>query len=66
MIDLKNKEISDQVVQYLLSDPLGDRGQYDVFVNLVEKYGVVPKQAYPETVASSSIGRLNWMVTVKL
>lgn len=66
MIDLADKDINDRVVQYLLTAPVGDGGQWQMFINLIEKYGVVPKSAYPETVASSSTARLNWLVTVKL
>ncbi|KAI9315266.1 peptidase C1B, bleomycin hydrolase [Dichotomocladium elegans] len=66
MIDLADKDIDDRVVQYLLKDPVGDGGQWDMFVNIVEKYGVCPKSAYPETFASSNSRRLNWLVTVKL
>ncbi|KAI7849864.1 peptidase C1B, bleomycin hydrolase [Circinella umbellata] len=66
MIDLADKEIDDRVVQYLLSDPVSDGGQWDMFVNLVEKYGVVPKSVFPETYSSSNSGRLNKLVVVKL
>ncbi|KAI8993284.1 peptidase C1B, bleomycin hydrolase [Pilobolus umbonatus] len=66
MIDLADEDINDRVVQYLLTSPVGDGGQWQMFINLVEKYGVVPKSVYPETFASSSTGRLNWIVTVKL
>lgn len=66
MIDLADDAINDRVVQYLLKDPVGDGGQWQMFINLIEKYGVVPKSAFPETVASSSTSRLNWLVTVKL
>ncbi|CEP18297.1 hypothetical protein [Parasitella parasitica] len=66
MIDLAAEDINDRVVQYLLTDPVGDGGQWQMFINLVEKYGVVPKSTFPETVASSSTAKLNWLVTVKL
>jgi bleomycin hydrolase len=66
MIDLAQEDINDRVVQYLLTDPVGDGGQYDMLINIVEKYGVVPKSAFPETYASSNSRRLNWLVTVKL
>lgn len=35
-------------------------------VNLLCKYGVVPKQVFPETASSSSSGRIDWLLTVKL
>jgi bleomycin hydrolase len=66
MIDLADEDINDRVVQYLLTSPVGDGGQWQMFINLIEKYGCVPKSVYPETVASSSTARLNWLVTVKL
>lgn len=66
MIDLADCDVSDRVVQYLLSSPVGDGGQWDMFVNIVQKYGVVPKSVYPETFSSSNSRRLNWLVTVKL
>ncbi|KAI8384177.1 peptidase C1B, bleomycin hydrolase [Blakeslea trispora] len=66
MIDLAKEDIDDRVVQYLLTDPVGDGGQFDMLINLVEKYGVVPKSVFPETYSSSNSRRLNWLVTVKL
>jgi bleomycin hydrolase len=66
MIDLAKEDIDDRVVQYLLQDPVGDGGQFDMLINLVEKYGVVPQSVFPETYSSSNSRRLNWLVTVKL
>lgn len=66
MIDLAKEDIDDRVVQYLLQDPVGDGGQFDMLINLVEKYGVVPQSVYPESYSSSNSRRLNWLVTVKL
>lgn len=37
-----------------------------MFLNLVQKYGVVPKSVYPETYASSNSRRLGWLLNVKL
>ncbi|ORX62181.1 peptidase C1B, bleomycin hydrolase [Hesseltinella vesiculosa] len=66
MIDLADREVSDRVVQFLLTDPVGDGGTFSMFINIVNKYGLVPKSAYGETIASSSTSRLNWLVTNKL
>lgn len=51
--------IDDREVQYLMSEVLGDGGQWDMFVNLVKKYGLVPKYAYPESTSSSNTRELN-------
>ena len=50
-------------VAFLLTDPLCDGGQWDMFRSLVKKYGVVPKEAMPETASSSNTGDLNKYLT---
>ncbi|KAI8059654.1 peptidase C1B, bleomycin hydrolase [Gongronella butleri] len=66
MIDMADLDVSDRVIQFLLTDPVGDGGTFSMFINIVNKYGVVPKSVYGETQSSSSSSRLNWMVTNKL
>lgn len=55
--------LTSREVAYLLADPLCDGGQWDMFRSLVKKYGVVPKEAMPETVSSESTGELNGCLT---
>jgi bleomycin hydrolase len=66
MIDLADAPLDDRYVQTVLDDPLGDGGWWTYFVDLVKKYGVVPKEAMPETFNSSSTGRMNAVLTLKL
>ncbi|RUS14314.1 hypothetical protein BC937DRAFT_94016 [Endogone sp. FLAS-F59071] len=66
MIDLADRDVDDRDVQYLLSRPVDDGGQWDMFVNLVTKHGLVPKSVYPESHSSGASSRLNWIVKVKL
>ncbi|KFH72991.1 hypothetical protein MVEG_00216 [Podila verticillata NRRL 6337] len=66
MIDLRDKDINDRVVQHLLKEPVSDGGQWDMLVNLVQRYGVVPQSVYPESYSSSNSGRLNALVLSKL
>ncbi|KAJ2909862.1 bleomycin hydrolase, partial [Coemansia aciculifera] len=61
-----DEDLDGRVVQYLLKDPIGDGGQWDMFVALIEKYGVVPKEAYPETYHTSSSGQMDSLVTSRL
>ncbi|KAJ1823499.1 bleomycin hydrolase [Coemansia sp. RSA 2599] len=61
-----DEDLDGRVVQYLLKDPIGDGGQWDMFVALIEKYGIVPKDAYPETFHTSSSGQMDTLVTSKL
>ncbi|MCW3055137.1 MAG: Aminopeptidase [Chthonomonadales bacterium] len=55
-----------RLISWLVASPIQDGGQWDMFVNLIKKYGVVPKTAMPETESSSSTGAMNDRVTNKL
>ncbi|KAG0306874.1 hypothetical protein BGZ98_001527 [Dissophora globulifera] len=66
MIDMRDRDVNDRVVQHLFKEPISDGGQWDMLINLVERYGVVPKSAYPETFSSSNSGKLNTLVISKL
>ena len=59
MIDLADADADDRTVHHLLSDPIGDGGQWNMFVALVEKHGLVPKTAMPETNSSSNTHLMN-------
>ena len=52
-------EIGNRKVKFLLDTPQQDGGQWDMVVALFEKYGVVPKSVYPESVSSSASRELN-------
>lgn len=55
-----------RLVNWIFRDPIQDGGQWHMFVNLVQKYGVVPKTVMPETESSGNTGWMNRMVTAKL
>lgn len=66
IIETLDEPLAGRLMMWLLSSPIGDGGQWDMFVNLVEKYGVVPKTVMPETAASSKSGPMNHILTAKL
>ncbi|MCI5871621.1 MAG: aminopeptidase, partial [Streptococcus sp.] len=59
IIATADQELSSRKVKFLLDVPQQDGGQWDMVVALFEKYGVVPKSVYPESVASSNSRELN-------
>lgn len=59
MIQLADRDIDDRTVQRLLSAPVEDGGQWNMFVAVIEKYGVVPKYAMSETWSSEHTASLN-------
>ena len=59
IISLKDREKDDRTLDYLLSTGIQDGGQWDLFVNVVNKYGLVPKSAFPETFQSSNTAEID-------
>lgn len=52
VLDTLEEPLDGRLMAHLLADPIGDGGQWDMFKSLVRKYGVVPKEAMPETACS--------------
>lgn len=66
IMDSLELPLESREVAFLLKDPLGDGGQWDMFAGIVEKYGVVPKQVMPESASSSSTHVMDKFLTLKL
>ena len=54
-----DQELTSRKVKFLLDTPQQDGGQWDMVVSLFEKYGVVPKSVYPESISSGNSRELN-------
>ncbi|MEU4928671.1 C1 family peptidase [Streptomyces yokosukanensis] len=59
VIETSDRDVDDRTVAHLLADPIGDGGQWNMFVALVAKHGLVPKSAMPETDSSSATRAMN-------
>jgi bleomycin hydrolase len=59
VLDTADRDVDDRTVAHLMSTPAEDGGQWNMFVALVRKHGLVPKSVMPETVSSSGTGSLN-------
>lgn len=64
--DFLSCDQDDRTLKHLLQQGIQDGGQWDMFVSLVEKYGVVPKEAMPETFQSSNSASMNKIINIKL
>ncbi len=62
----RDEPLNGRLVMHLLAAPIPDGGQWDMFVNLLRKYGVVPKVMMPETHSSSKSGPMNAVLLAKL
>lgn len=59
ILSTASRDVDDRTVAHLLGAPIDDGGQWNMFVALVRKYGLVPKTAMPETESSSNTGQMN-------
>jgi len=66
IIETRQEPLDGRLVDSLLSDPISDGGQWNMFVNLIRKYGVMPKAFMPETANSSNSDPMNALLASKL
>lgn len=61
-----DQPLDSRKVAWLMATPQQDGGQWDMLCALIEKYGIVPKSAMPETFNSSRSAQLNKFLNLKL
>lgn len=66
MDDFLSVDADDRTLQHILKTGIQDGGQWDMFVSLVVKYGLVPQSAMVETRPSSSTNSMNKFIDLKL
>jgi len=59
MIDFRERDLMDREIVMILRGEPGDGGYWENFADLVNKYGVVPKEIMPETNSSENTGMMN-------
>ena len=60
IIETADRDVDDRTVAHLLtSSAAEDGGQWNMFIAIVNKHGLVPKPFMPETQSSSNTGRMN-------
>jgi bleomycin hydrolase len=60
------KPWEDRYVDWYFKSPVDDGGMWSSYINLVQKYGVVPKNVMPESNSSSSTSQMMRMLNRKL
>ncbi len=66
IISLVDKDHDDRLLSHILHEPVGDGGQWDMFVNLVKKYGLMPQSAFPETYQSNNTRELDLVLNARI
>ena len=66
IIDLIDVDYDDRTLCHILHNTISDGGQWDMFVSLVKKYGIVPKNVYEESFTSSETAHMTKLINVNL
>jgi len=66
IIDTVEEPIDSRIINWIVQTGVKDGGQWEMFTNIVEKYGVVPKEVMPETFLSSNTETMNGVLNTKL
>ena len=66
IIEFRDRDVMDREMEFILRQPIPDGGYWENVVNLMEKYGVVPKEIMPETNSSGNTGLMNKLISRKL
>ena len=63
VIKTVEEDLDGRLVAHILTDPMGDGGQWDMIKNIINKYGLVPAYAMPESENSPCTSALNDYLT---
>ena len=66
IIDTRSLPIEDRKVDWLLSNPISDGGQFTGVANLIMKYGVVPAEIMDETYNANNTSQMRTLIANKL
>ena len=66
IIDSATEDWNSRMVMHLLSNPIEDGGQWDMWVSLIDKYGVIPQSEMSESFSTSQSSSMNRMIARKL
>ncbi|QBM90993.1 bleomycin hydrolase [Metschnikowia aff. pulcherrima] len=66
VIDTASEPLDSRLLQFLFSGSVNDGGQWDMIVNVIEKYGLVPNEVFPDNAQATSTSKLNYILADKL
>ena len=66
IIDTRAKGDDDRMVDWLFQNPISDGGTFCGGADLIEKYGVVPKDVMPDTYQASNTREIDMLLSWKL
>jgi bleomycin hydrolase len=64
--ETRKTPLTDRLIYHFLDEPINDGGQWNMLVNLYNKYGMIPKQCMSDTFQSNSTHNVNNFLNNKL
>ncbi len=65
-INTANKPLDHKDVQFFFKNPINDGGTFCGVADLVDKYGLVPKEVFPETYSAENTSRMASIISSQL
>ncbi|VEU21954.1 DEKNAAC102922 [Brettanomyces naardenensis] len=66
IIDTYKEDVNSRIVQWFLTDPISDGGQFTMMTQIVDKYGLVPNDVYPDSFNTTLSRVMDRLLTAKL
>ena len=66
IIDTYKLPMDSKEVEWLFKNPIGDGGQFTGVANLIDKYGLMPAEAMPETFNTNNTSSISNLMSLKL
>lgn len=66
IIDTADEPLDSRLVQWLFAGSVNDGGQWDMISNVIDKYGVVPNEVFPDNANAQASSSLNAVLADKL
>ncbi len=66
VIETRTKKMDDRLVEWIFKNALDDGGVWSMLGSLARKYGMIPKEAMPESYSSENTRMMNQLITKKL
>lgn len=66
IIYLKDRNMDDRHLQFILKTGIQDGGQWDMIVNVINKYGIVPKHVMPDSFQACATSSINYLLNWKV
>ena len=63
---LLDRPVNDRTLSYITHEGICDGGQWDMFVSIVKKYGIVPQSVMVETFQSSNTRDMNFVINTQI